>query len=218
MGLFDRKAPSPPPGRKRGPPAKIGDRVGVYLQSGNEPFVTGYLLAEHGGFAYICDPDRNGEGPWFGHYRPESVETVPGDPMPGEIITMTADDLTPGAEVYVHIRTRNTSTRGVFVCQFQNHRCVYLKSGAPASYPAQDVEPISRPVTAEQVMKMRDATGLGMMQCKTILQGRALRQELAMAENVDDLRRIVGVLLDKAYPEDHHTRRALEIVDQIEGR
>lgn len=211
MGLFDRKPVAPAKlERPKGPPPQVGDRVGIVFTGNDELFLTGYLIAIHNGTPFFCVPDYEHGKPFFANYRLDQMLVIDGPPLPGEVITMTDDDLTPGAKVLIFDRKHNKTHKGEFVCEYMGYRCVRYSRGGPATLPADDVQSIMRTYTAEDVMKMREATGLGMVQCKDIIQGESLRQQIRTADDIEDLRMIVKALVDKVYPEDYHTQRALD--------
>lgn len=218
--MFGRRPPKRTEARIPLPRPLTGDPIGVFMGDDREPLVKGYLISPRPGADgyFICDPDHHEDGrPFFATYRGDQIEKIEGDPMPGEIITLTEDGLKPGDEVFIHIRERNTSGRGTFVCEYLGYRCIIFRSGGATAYPKADVEPIARPVTTEQVLKMCEVAGVGMAEAKSILQGRAIRQHLAMAEDFDDLRRILGEVLDRTHAQNHHTKRALELFDGAQG-
>ena len=50
-------------------------------------------------------------------------------------------------------------------------------------------------VTADAVKAMRERTGLGLQQCKKILEQEALFDQLERATSIDDLKRIIRHLI-----------------------
>lgn len=54
--------------------------------------------------------------------------------------------------------------------------------------------------TAE-VKAMREKTGLGLQDCKRIIKGRIVREAIAEATTVEQLRLILAVMVDDIYPQ-----------------
>ncbi len=58
-----------------------------------------------------------------------------------------------------------------------------------------------RDATADEVKAMREKTGLGMLDCKRIIKGRIVREAVAEATTVEQLRLILSVMVDDVYPQ-----------------
>ena len=58
-----------------------------------------------------------------------------------------------------------------------------------------------RDSTADEVKAMRERTGLGMQDCKRIIKGKIIREAVAEATTVEQLRLVLSVMVDDIYPQ-----------------
>ena len=58
-----------------------------------------------------------------------------------------------------------------------------------------------RDFTADEVKAMRERTGLGMQECKRIIKGKIIREAIAEATTVEQLRLVLSVMVDDIYPQ-----------------
>ena len=191
------------PWRPTGEPPKVGEAARVVFSDGRE-HARGWVVATLPcGDVFICDPEPgHKDEPWIAEWPPHQVEALLDAPAyPHEIITSTDDGLTPGARVRVYIRARDEWAKGRFVAETLGRRLVYHPGGGATSYPAEDV--LSTGVTVDAVKAMRNKLGISLSESKRVLKGRALKADLALADDVEDLKPVLEALLNHAYPDLH---------------
>ena len=54
--------------------------------------------------------------------------------------------------------------------------------------------------SANQVRELRETSGLGLMECKRILEGEELMRDIEDATSFNDVRSILRRIVDKTYP------------------
>jgi hypothetical protein len=223
LGILDRlfrpQASATPAARRamevedwkpQGDPPKIGDPVRVVIGRPPSTLVEGFLISNAVYPPIMCDPDYgkrvvpfplpNTPDVFFGSYRHDQMEKTEGENVAGEIIEQTEDGLEPGDPVLVDDKNGKPH-RANFVCEFRGWRVFKYPYGGSDAKPRDEVRPLDLMPTAEQMMALREQTGLGIMELKKVFQGRALRRRLEWADSIEDLVPVIRDLVDKAYPD-----------------
>lgn len=61
-------------------------------------------------------------------------------------------------------------------------------------------------INADEVREVRERLGIGIIEAKRLLTGRALRAALESAQTVDDLKPILAKLIDAKFPDFEKSR------------